>query len=199
VTAEAAYATPTPQVFYIHDDLSDDVRRTHGEQSVAFQLSQELLALVRRDPQRVVVLQLEDQISRLVGQGRHAPFAMTVGIGQAGNFDLTIGAIVSTLMDPSDYFQAWYNKDGPQNYAKWHNEAFQRLLPQIDRAEDDSKRHALVRQADDILEQDPALLPLAWLKCNDAWSPTSRAPTLRISSARMMSCAGTQPGWTNRL
>ena len=31
------------------------------------------------------------------------------------------------------------------------------------------KRHALVRQADDILEQDPALLPLAWLKCNDAW------------------------------
>jgi peptide/nickel transport system substrate-binding protein len=88
---------------------------------------------------------------------------------QAGNFDLTIGAIVSTLMDPSDYFNSWYSKDGPQNYAKWHNEAFQRLLPQIDREEDDSKRQALVRQADDILEQDPALLPLAWLKCNDAW------------------------------
>ena len=52
---------------------------------------------------------------------------------QAGNFDLTIGAIVSTLMDPSDYFNAWYSKDGPQNYSKWHNEAFQRLLPQIDR------------------------------------------------------------------
>jgi peptide/nickel transport system substrate-binding protein len=26
-----------------------------------------------------------------------------------------------------------------------------------------------VRQADDVLEQDPALLPIAWLKCNDAW------------------------------
>ena len=39
--------------------------------------AQELLTLVRRDPQRVVVLQLEDQISRLVGQGSHAPFAMT--------------------------------------------------------------------------------------------------------------------------
>src|SRR5262245_34096927 len=83
VTADAAYAAPTPQVFYIHDDLSDDIRHTHGEQSVAFQLSQELLTLVRRDPQRVVVLQLEDQISRLVGQGRHAPFAVTIGIGQA--------------------------------------------------------------------------------------------------------------------
>ena len=40
--------------------------------------------LVRRDPQRVTVLQLEDQITRLVGQGSHAPFAVTVGIGQAG-------------------------------------------------------------------------------------------------------------------
>jgi hypothetical protein len=84
VTADTAYAAPTPQVFYIHDDLSDDVRRTHGEQSVAFRLTQELLTLVRRDPQRVVVLQLEDQINRLVGQGGHAPFAVTVGIGQAG-------------------------------------------------------------------------------------------------------------------
>src|SRR2546428_5012982 len=84
VTADAAYAAPTPQVFYIHDDLSNDVRHTHGEQSVAFQLTQELLMLVRRDPQRVVVLQHEDQITRLVGQGSHTPFTVTVGIGQAG-------------------------------------------------------------------------------------------------------------------
>ena len=84
MTADATYAAPTPQVFYIHDDLSDDVRHTHGEHSVAFQLTQELLTLVRRDPQRVVVLQLEEQMTRLVGQGNHRPFAMTVGIGQAG-------------------------------------------------------------------------------------------------------------------
>ncbi|HSX77008.1 MAG TPA: ABC transporter substrate-binding protein [Candidatus Saccharimonadia bacterium] len=88
---------------------------------------------------------------------------------QAGNFDLTIGAIVSTLLEPSDYLRSWYSKDGPQNYAKWHNEAFEHLLPQIDREGDSSKRQALVRQADDILEQDPALLPLSWLQCNDAW------------------------------
>ena len=81
---ETAYSAPTPQVFYIHDDLSDDVRHTHGEQSVALQLTQELLRLVRRDPQRVVVLHLEDQITRLIAQGSHAPFAVTVGIGQAG-------------------------------------------------------------------------------------------------------------------
>ena len=33
----------------------------------------------------------------------------------AGNFDITISAVVSTLMDPSDYFTAWYGKDGSQN------------------------------------------------------------------------------------
>ena len=40
---------------------------------------------------------------------------------QAGKFDLTISAIVSTLIDPSDYFNAWYGEGGPQNYSKWHN------------------------------------------------------------------------------
>ena len=84
VTAATAYAAPTPQAFYIHDDLSDDVRHTYGEHSVALQLTRELFTLVRRDPQRVIVLQLEDQITRLVAQGSHAPFAMTIGIGQAG-------------------------------------------------------------------------------------------------------------------
>src|SRR5690242_20719947 len=39
----------------------------------------------------------------------------------AGNFDLAISAIVSSLMDPSDIFSAWYGKDGPQNYSRWTN------------------------------------------------------------------------------
>ena len=34
-----------------------------------------------------------------------------------GHFDLAIGAIVSTLLDPSDYFNAWYRTGGPQNYS----------------------------------------------------------------------------------
>src|SRR5438034_3632274 len=71
---DMSYAAPTPQVFYIHDDLSHDVRHTYGEQSVAYQLTRELFTLVRRDPRRVVVLQLEDQITSLVAQGNHAPF-----------------------------------------------------------------------------------------------------------------------------
>jgi hypothetical protein len=51
---------------------------------------------------------------------------------KTGNFDLAVGAIVSTLLDPSDYFNAWYKKDGPQNYGFWDNAKVQRALPQID-------------------------------------------------------------------
>jgi len=88
---------------------------------------------------------------------------------QAGNFDLAISAIVSTLMDPSDYFTAWYGKDGPQNYSRWTNPAFHDLTSQIDRELDESKRKTLVRKAEDILEQDPPLIPVAWEQIYDAF------------------------------
>ena len=86
-----------------------------------------------------------------------------------GKFGLTIGAIVSTLIDPSDYFRAWYGKEGAQNYSRWHNPTFEALLPQIDRELDETKRKAFIRQAEDIMEQDPPLLPVSWEKINDGW------------------------------
>jgi ABC-type transport system substrate-binding protein len=87
----------------------------------------------------------------------------------SGHFDLAIGAIVSTLLDPSDYFNAWYKKGGPQNYGFWKNEKFNRLLPRIDREVDPPKRLAVIREAEAIMEQDPPLLPVAWEKINDVW------------------------------
>jgi peptide/nickel transport system substrate-binding protein len=87
----------------------------------------------------------------------------------AGNFDLAISAIVSTLMDPSDYFSAWYGKNGPQNYSVWTNEQFHSLAGQIERELDGNKRKALVRQAEGILEQDPPLIPVAYEQIYDAW------------------------------
>jgi len=86
-----------------------------------------------------------------------------------GHFDLAIGAIVSTLLDPSDYFNAWYRTGGPQNYSFWHNEKFDALLPGIDTEVDPAKRLALVRQAEAIMEQDPPVLPVAWERINDVW------------------------------
>jgi len=86
-----------------------------------------------------------------------------------GHFDLAIGAIVSTLLDPSDYFNAWYGKDGPQNYSFWVNKEFQALTARIDREVDASKRLALIREAEAIMEQDPPFLPVAWENINDVW------------------------------
>jgi peptide/nickel transport system substrate-binding protein len=88
---------------------------------------------------------------------------------KSGNYDLAIGAIVSTLLDPSDYFNAWYGKDGPQNYSFWDNKEFQALSYQIDREVNAGKRLALIRQAEAIMEQDPPLLPISWEKINDVW------------------------------
>jgi ABC-type transport system substrate-binding protein len=86
-----------------------------------------------------------------------------------GHFDLAIGAIVSTLLDPSDYFNAWYGKGGPQNYSFWDNEEFQALTARIDREVDAGKRLALIRQAEAMMEQDPPFLPVAWENINDVW------------------------------
>jgi peptide/nickel transport system substrate-binding protein len=88
---------------------------------------------------------------------------------RSGNFDLAIGAIVSALLDPSDYFNAWYGKDGPQNYSFWDNKEFQILTSKIDREIDAEKRQDLIRQAEAIMEQDPPLLPVSWEKINDVW------------------------------
>jgi peptide/nickel transport system substrate-binding protein len=86
-----------------------------------------------------------------------------------GHYDLAIGAVVSTLLDPSDYFNAWYRTGGPQNYSSWDNAKFNALLEQIDKEGDPVKRLALVRQAEAIMEEDPPVLPVAWEKINDVW------------------------------
>jgi hypothetical protein len=75
--------TPTPVRFYVHDDLMEDIRERHGAGSPVFALTHELMALVRRDD-RVTVLTLYEQIETLVARGAHAPFALTIGIGRAG-------------------------------------------------------------------------------------------------------------------
>ena len=76
--------TPTPRRFYVHDDLTDDVRERHGAGSPTAELAQTLMALVRRDTPRVTVLTVREQIEALVARGQHAPFALAVGIGPAG-------------------------------------------------------------------------------------------------------------------
>lgn len=76
--------TPTPRRFYIHDDVSDKVREIYGADSTEFRLIQELFRVVRQDPERVVVLTLEEQIEQLLALGDHASFPIALCIGRAG-------------------------------------------------------------------------------------------------------------------
>jgi hypothetical protein len=84
MTDAEAYAAPTPGLLYIHDDLSEYVCQRQGKASPAWQLTEEFLALLQRDPEHVVVLTLEWQIERLLAQGHYPPFVLTIGIGRAG-------------------------------------------------------------------------------------------------------------------
>jgi len=69
-------------ILYVHDDLIDDVLRRHGTGSPAVALAGEIMALVRRE--HTIVLTLGPQLDALTAQGPHAPFALTLGIGPAG-------------------------------------------------------------------------------------------------------------------
>jgi len=79
----AAPAQPAPARLYVHDDLTDDVGQAHGEGSTALALARRLLALVGGE-RRVTIITLEEQLARVVARGPHAPFALAVGIGAAG-------------------------------------------------------------------------------------------------------------------
>jgi hypothetical protein len=79
----AAYAQPSPRRLYVHDDLSDEVGRRLGAGSAAA-LTRSLFELLRRDPDRVTVLTLAEQVDRVIAQGSHAPFDLALGIGRAG-------------------------------------------------------------------------------------------------------------------
>ena len=77
-------AAPTPRTLYIHDDLTDVVRASHGDDSEALRHVERLFEVIRAEGARIVVLSLAQQIDGLVAQGRRSPFDVTVGIGRAG-------------------------------------------------------------------------------------------------------------------
>jgi hypothetical protein len=80
----ARYVQPAPRWFYVHDDLTDEVKRRAGPGSPAAKLAQDLLGLLRADRGRVTVLTLDDQLERVAGQGPFPPFDVAIGIGLAG-------------------------------------------------------------------------------------------------------------------
>jgi hypothetical protein len=71
--------TPSPRALYVHDDLDE----LGGDDPEVTRLARVLLDLVRRDT-RVRVLTLDEQLRAVAASGPHPPFALTMGIGGAG-------------------------------------------------------------------------------------------------------------------
>src|SRR2546427_17849 len=90
---------------------------------------------------------------------------------QVGGFVyLAIRPLVSWLRAPSDSFGPGYGRDGPQNYSYWTTPGFHALANQIERERDDTRRKAMARKGEDILEQDPPLIPVSYEQIYDAWN-----------------------------
>lgn len=64
---------------------------------------------------------------------------------------------------------------------------------------DDAKRKALIRQAEDIMERDPPLLPVSWEKLYDGWYNYVKGHNPYDSTlACTMWCASIPSGWINK-
>jgi hypothetical protein len=79
-------------------------------------LAQVLLRLVRRDPERVIVLRVEEQLQAVAAQGPLAPFELADGIGRAGE------RVARQLHDRTFWFPVirrldiWREEDGRGGY-----------------------------------------------------------------------------------
>ena len=81
------YDAPTPRRFYIHDDISEAVSEIFGADSIVADRVTELFGLMEdRDPERVRVLTVDEQIEALVTSEHNSggPYDLTLGIGAAG-------------------------------------------------------------------------------------------------------------------
>ncbi len=76
---EASRCPPAPLKLFVHDDLTDEVRKLHGEGSEHLGLTRRLFDLIRLEAPRVTVLTVDEQIARLIERDSHDPFALALG------------------------------------------------------------------------------------------------------------------------
>jgi peptide/nickel transport system substrate-binding protein len=89
---------------------------------------------------------------------------------RAGDFHMTILQPAGAINDPSDYWAQWFKTNGPQNYGNWSNPQFDDLLSRIDTELDLDKRRSLVRQAEDLLDQECPMFMHGWMSIPRIWN-----------------------------
>ncbi|MGH2558857.1 MAG: ABC transporter substrate-binding protein [Thermomicrobiales bacterium] len=90
-------------------------------------------------------------------------------IVRGGEFNLTVGVPAGAINDPSDYWSQWFKTGAPQNYGGYSNPEFDDLLAQISRELNVDTRRDLVRQAEDLLDQECPMFFHGWGNLPRIW------------------------------
>lgn len=89
---------------------------------------------------------------------------------KAGNFELVLDTRGHGLSDISPRANLWWRTGGSQNFGQYSNADFDALLDQIDSELDATVRADLIRQAEDLLDQDPPSLLIGYTFHLPMWS-----------------------------
>ncbi|MDP2953108.1 MAG: ABC transporter substrate-binding protein, partial [Chloroflexota bacterium] len=80
----------------------------------------------------------------------------------AGDFDFTVGGVVSPMPDPDQYLAYAYLTDSGSNYGKYSNKTLDDLFVQQSRAMDPKERQKLLLQMEKILMDELPVIPNYW-------------------------------------
>ncbi|MBV8086896.1 MAG: hypothetical protein JO247_18980, partial [Chloroflexi bacterium] len=70
----------------------------------------------------------------------------------------------SDYPDPDDWYRILFQSQSSQNYGHYNSQQYDQLVKQAATESDQTKRQALYKQADDILEQDQPVTDWYWSK-----------------------------------
>jgi ABC-type transport system substrate-binding protein len=89
---------------------------------------------------------------------------------KAGRFDFSLFShALTTTLDPSPLWNVSFKTGGAQNYPRYSNPPFDRLLEQVNRELNASRRRQMVAQAQDLLDENPPWFVIGWLDYNVIW------------------------------
>jgi oligopeptide transport system substrate-binding protein len=81
---------------------------------------------------------------------------------------------MADYLDPQNFLSVMLHSGVPENTIGYHNPAFDRLCDQADTMQDPQKRLALYRQAETLVVQDGAWIPIYFQKDVELWNPRLR-------------------------
>ncbi|MFC1935510.1 ABC transporter substrate-binding protein [Chloroflexota bacterium] len=85
------------------------------------------------------------------------------------DFDISMGASLGTIEDPSDYWNQFFRTGAGQNYSGYSNPDFDAVMDQIDQELDVARRMELVMQGRAMLEADLPIIIHGWSAYTSIW------------------------------